>query len=114
MFVILNGSPAEGFEIIGPYAELPEGGAYDLGFPDAWEFQLDPPREPCTISELKAPWGYDPNGTAVVWGGAITEPFVIYGPFRNIEAARQWAFAEELGVDCAIPLTPVPSQKKVA
>jgi len=114
-FIILDGNPSKGYRLIGPIAKLPaDGGAYELGFSDSWEFELELPRAPATRSELTEPYGYDPNGTAVVFGGCISVPWLIYGPFKDIEAAQQWAIAEDLGVDCAIELTPVPSQKKVA
>ena len=47
------------------------------------------------------------ESTAVVFAGDIGDSWTFIGPFRNLEAAREWAADDGLGPDCAIELLPV-------
>jgi hypothetical protein len=119
MWIALIGDPMEGFMVFGPFADakaIHAASNDDDGIgDDYWHFPLVKPVDPSNddtiefVEPLPADVGYDPNGTAVVFGGDLTDgPWLFYGPFRDLEAARHWCAADGIGSDCAIELLPVP------
>jgi hypothetical protein len=119
MWIMLVGDPHSGFTVCGPFQTEDGDGARGeaaratYGGNDWYEIELQRPHDPGNIVldvPLPDDAGYDPNGTAVVFGGDITckDGWLFYGPFRNIEAARHWCAADDIGNDCAIKLQPVP------
>jgi hypothetical protein len=100
MFIVIFGDVMAGFTVAGPYHS--DGAARAAADCE----QLHSGTCDYDVLELESPCvGADPNGTAVVFGGDITDgPFLFYGPFTDIAAARAWAGADTLGSDCAIEL----------
>ena len=58
--------------------------------------------------------GYDPAGNVVVFAGSVVEPWLIYGPFKDLAAAHSWATANGLGAKCIIELKPLPPAEAAA
>jgi hypothetical protein len=116
MYILMVGNPHMGFTFVGPYtsaeaandagewARIEYGDGYSN---DWWLFELNALLEDPHIE------GEDLAGTAIVFAGSIIgdpskgEGWGFYGPFKDIEAARKWAAADGLGIDCAIALQPV-------
>jgi hypothetical protein len=133
MWIALIGGPSKGFSAFGPFTAakdihrtieqglfeplmraLLEGLLEGEGLHPYWTIELEKPFDPGII-ELPEPLpddaGYDPDGCAVVFGGAIQcGPWVFYGPFRDLEAAQHWCAADDIGVDCALKLLRAPAK----
>jgi hypothetical protein len=87
MWIALVGDPSTRFTVCGPFKMEDCDGARGesaraiYGGSDWWETELKP------LAEFE---GYDPEGDAVVFGGAIHDgPWIFYGPFHDTEAARK-------------------------
>jgi hypothetical protein len=126
MWVLLGGTfYTGGFVVGGPFKTEAEAEGsidamartYDLGTcPEFWCFELKKPadfvyKDGSSLSQVQGVdpdkfMGYDPNGTAIVFDGDLTaKHWNLFGPFRDIEAARKWV---SVTGGCAIELKPVP------
>jgi hypothetical protein len=56
--------------------------------------------------------GFDPAGRAVVITGRINQPWMLIGPFCDMEAAGQWAAASNINSDRVIKFkSPIGERK---
>jgi hypothetical protein len=116
MYILMVGSPDDGFELFGPFASEEAATPAVRHFwrwDHVWVFELRPPDQGGVDTAGVEAFGEDPNGGAVVFAGSITgdpqrgEGWIFFGPLKNLDAAREWAGEDGLGNDCAIALRPV-------
>jgi hypothetical protein len=105
MYILMIGSPYDGFELFGPYVSEEAATLAIRHFRGRWRhqwiFELNTLLEDPIEEE-------DPAGTAVVFSGSLGDPWGFYGPFKDLNAAEWWAWKEGPGFsDCAIELRPV-------
>jgi hypothetical protein len=83
MFIILTGSPGEGFSAVGPYAT--EDAAADDGEWARIEYCGHSGTE-WYVLPLNAP--SDPDGEFIIFGGDIENRFIFTNPFADKKTAR--------------------------